>query len=55
MTVQLSSHAVPAAPTRKVMATPLTEPDFHQQQRERVVASLLRGARRDKPTQRRWA
>jgi hypothetical protein len=55
MTTQLNTHAVSAAPTRTVMAAPLTEPDLHRQQRERVVASLLRGARLDKPTHRRWA
>jgi hypothetical protein len=55
MTVQFSTFPVSAAPASKVVTTRTANADFHQQQRERVVASLLRGARRDKPTQRRWA
>ena len=55
MTVQLSPLAVPAAPISNVAMTRTATKTFHQQQRERVIASLLLGARRDKPTQRRWA
>lgn len=38
-------------------AAPAVTPpaDPHQLQRERVIASLLLGMQRDKPTQGRWA
>ena len=55
MTPQLTALAVSAAPTAKLVPIRTAQASLHQQQRERVVASLLRGAGRDKPTQRRWA
>jgi hypothetical protein len=49
MFIQLSPTAAAPAPAVTAPADP------HRLQRERVIASLLLGTQRDKPTQGRWA